>query len=136
MFGNNPYMQPQAYQSPYEQRLNAMQNYGQQQQSQSQQVIQVNGQNGANAYPLAPNSSVLLLDNTQAIIWLKQTDGAGYPTLTPYKITPYQAAAPVDMSNIEQRLTAIENRLGVTQNEQSDSQPINKSGTGADVGTK
>ena len=53
------------------------------------EVVRVNGQNGANAYQLASNSSILLLDETAPIIWLKTTDGAGYATVTPYKIEPY-----------------------------------------------
>lgn len=53
------------------------------------EVVRVNGKNGADTYQLAPNSSILLLDESAPIVWLKTTDGAGYPTLTPYKIEPY-----------------------------------------------
>ena len=40
------------------------------------QIIRVNGENGARAYNMAPNSSVLLLDENMPIVWLAQTDGA------------------------------------------------------------
>ena len=50
------------------------------------EVIRVNGENGADAFQLGPNSSVLLLDETAPIVWLVQTDGAGYKTKTPYDI--------------------------------------------------
>lgn len=53
-----------------------------------QEVVRVNGRNGAEAYQMAPNSSVLLLDETAPIVWLKTTDGASYPTLNGYVITP------------------------------------------------
>ncbi len=39
---------------------------------------------------MPPNSSILLLDETAPIVWLKMTDGAGYPTLNPYDIAPHQ----------------------------------------------
>lgn len=57
-------------------------------QPQSQQVVRVHGEDGAKAYNLPPNSSALLLDETQNIVWLKMTDGAGYPTVTGYEINP------------------------------------------------
>ena len=47
-------------------------NYGAMGQSQfyaqKQEVVRVNGRNGANAYQMAPNSSILLLDETAPII--------------------------------------------------------------------
>lgn len=72
-------------------------------QANRQEVVRVNGQNGANAYMLPPNSSILLLDETAPIIWLKTTDGAGYPTLTPYKIEPY-----VEKNPLEERIARLE----------------------------
>ena len=50
---------------------------------QQQEVVKVNGKNGVNAFQLAPNSSALLLDTTASIVWLVQTEGAGYKTSTP-----------------------------------------------------
>lgn len=40
------------------------------------EVIQVNGENGARAFAMAPNSSALLMDATAPIVWLCTTDGA------------------------------------------------------------
>jgi len=84
----NPYQQPNTmYQNQYGQQTlynsnNTMNN--------RQEVVRVNGMNGANAYQLPPNSSILLLDDSAPIVWLKITDGAGYPTLTPYDIVPHK----------------------------------------------
>lgn len=74
-----------------------------------QEIIRVNGENGAKAYQMPPNSSALLLDETQPLIWLKQTDGAGYPTVTAYKIEPYtpEATAAVS-SDLERRVKKLE----------------------------
>lgn len=82
-----------------------------QQQLPPTQITRVNGQNGAQAYNLPPNSSVLLLDETAPIVWLKTTDGAGYPSLTPYDIAPHQAPAPVDAANLEARIKKLEDLI-------------------------
>ena len=81
-------------------------NYGQR-----QQVIRVNGRNGAEAYQIAPNSSALLLDTSAPLVWLIQTDGAGYKTATPYSITPYEPAPAVDNNQLAQLISSIDERV-------------------------
>ena len=83
------------------------------------EILRVNGQGGIDALRMAPNSEILALDNTAPLIWLVQTDGAGYKTPTPYSITPYQPQQAA--SNLEQRIAAIEQRLEAMTHEQSDS---------------
>ena len=75
------------------------------------EIIHVNGQNGAQAFQMMPNSQALLLDDTAPIVWLAQTDGAGYKTVTPYSITPYQPEPEVDLKEIDRRLTKIEEAM-------------------------
>ena len=80
-----------------------------------QEIIQVCGENGANAYPLPmPNSSALLLDNQQPIVWFVSTDGAGYKSVKPYKIEPYTPPSAVDMNDILKRLEKLENEQSNT----------------------
>jgi hypothetical protein len=74
-------------------------------------IIKVKGQNGADAFQMAPNSKVLLLDENDPLVWFVQTDGAGYKTITPYTITPFQPAPPVDLNSLEQRLAALEEKM-------------------------
>lgn len=74
----------------------------------SMQIVQVSGENGARAFQMPPNSSTLLLDNTDSIVWLVQTDGAGYKTVTPYTITPYIPEPPIDVKSLEERIAALE----------------------------
>lgn len=81
----------------------------------NQQIIRVNGENGARAYQMPPNSSALLLDDTAPLVWLAQTDGAGYKTVTPYSITPYQPEPQPDMKSLMDRIAALEEKV----NEQS-----------------
>ena len=73
-----------------------------------QEVVKVNGENGARALQIAPNSSALLLDENAPIVWLVITDGAGYKTVTPYSITPYQPEPPVDVKSLEERIKRLE----------------------------
>ena len=75
------------------------------------EVVRVSGQNGASMYQLAPNSSVLLLDETAPIVWLKTTDGAGYASLTPYSITPYEPEPEVSLGDIDARLKKLEEAI-------------------------
>lgn len=86
---------------------------------QRQEVIRVNGRNGAEAYQMAPNSSILLLDETAPVIWLKTTDGASYPTITGYTISPMKEKPAVvevqpDLeifANLEARIKKLEDTI-------------------------
>jgi hypothetical protein len=103
MYGfNNQYQQ--GYGAPY------MGQYGQASQ-QACQITRVNGRNGADAFRMAPNSSILLLDENDPIVWLKVSDGAGYCTVTPYSIAPYQDPAKVDVTSLEERVKRLEEML-------------------------
>lgn len=75
------------------------------------QITQVNGEAGANAYQLAPNSSALLLDTTGAIVWLAQTDGAGYKTVQAFDIIPHRSKQEPDVVEISNNIHDIDNRL-------------------------
>lgn len=88
-------------------------------QQSSVQTIKVHGQEGAQAYVLPPNSSVVLLDESEPIIWLKVTDGGGYPTLSKYYITPAEQVEKIQKENqfnaLESRLSNIENQCSQLQ---------------------
>lgn len=82
----------------------------------NQQIVKVNGVNGANAYPLLPNCSALLLDETAPRIFLKQTDGAGYPSITAYKLEPYVEEKQPDISEILTRIKKLEDKVNAKSN--------------------
>ena len=84
---------------PY-QRLQQME------QGQRREIVRVNGRNGAEAFRMAPNSSCLLLDETDPLVWLCQSDGAGYHTVTPYRIEPEP-----DLREILDRLKRLEEMI-------------------------
>lgn len=86
------------------------------------EVIKVNGRNGAEAFQIAPNSSTLLLDMNNPIVWFVMTDGAGYKTVLPYDITPHKEVDKAQeyqnvLNSIMTRLSKIEERLGGKLNE-------------------
>ena len=87
---------------------------------QRQEVVRVNGKNGAEAYQMAPNSSILLLDETAPIIWLKTTDGASYPTVTGYMISPIKEKPVIEDSGVYARLEERIKKLEDMVNAKSD----------------
>lgn len=80
---------------------------------QKQEIVKVNGENGAKAYNMMPNSSALLLDVTQPLVWLVQSDGAGYKSVTAYEIKPYTQE---NISSIEERLSRLEEIVNAKSN--------------------
>ena len=73
------------------------------------EIIRVNGEAGAKSFQMAPNSTQFLLDaSTQNLIWVVQTDGAGYLTATPWDVFPHQVQQPVDVNSLEQRVRNLE----------------------------
>lgn len=99
------YQTPYAYPNPYQNYSVSQSNYN------NQQIVKVHGRNGADSYQMPPNSSALLLDENNPIIYLAQSDGAGYKTITAYDINPHKEVEPIDMQNLEQRIARLEERL-------------------------
>lgn len=52
-------------------------------------IVNVSGIEGAKAYPMLPNKTVPLFDNSADILYIKSTDGAGYPTITVFDISKH-----------------------------------------------
>lgn len=86
-----------------------------------QQIVHVNGENGARAYNMPmPNSSVLLLDENDPIVWLVMTDGAGYKTVTPYHIEPFVVEPEPDLKSLLTRIENLEERINESYHEHSE----------------
>lgn len=63
-----------AYQQPMQQPINGL--------------VSVTGIDGAKAYQLPPNSSMPLFDANSDTMYLKTTDGAGFPTIKEFTFAP------------------------------------------------
>lgn len=51
----------------------------------SNQLIRVTGIDGAKAYQMSANSTVALFDSGSDVMYIKSTDGAGFPTIRTFK---------------------------------------------------
>ena len=81
------------------------------QQSVPQQITEVSGKNGVDAFQLPPNSSALLLDTTAPRVWSVKTDGAGYKTSVPWRISPEESEEEKQYKSLEERIAKIEEKL-------------------------
>ena len=76
-----------------------------------QQVVQANGKASIDALRMSPNSSVLIMDQNDPIVWLCTSDGLGKVNSTAYDITPHKEPPPVDVNSMEERIANIEGIL-------------------------
>lgn len=76
-----------------------------------QQVPRIDGKESINQLRMSPNSSILLMENNRAIVWLCTSDGVGNITPTPYDISPHQEEQPDDVDSLEQRVSKLEKIL-------------------------
>ena len=56
-------------------------------QEQTQNLIRVNGIEGAKAYQMPANSTVALFHSNDDIMYVKSTDGAGFPSIRTFAFT-------------------------------------------------
>ena len=76
-----------------------------------QHIPTVNGREGAEVYRLAPDSNVILLDQSGKLIWIVATDSAGYRNIHGYTITPYTPPEPPDFNMLMNRMSRMEEML-------------------------
>lgn len=98
----NPYINAFSnYNSPYN-PVSAGMGYSQ---LNKQEITEVYGAQGAQAYQMAPNSSTILLDANEPVAYIKKTDGAGSASIIAYKLVPLQAD---NTSDLEKRVRKLE----------------------------
>jgi hypothetical protein len=123
------------YQNPYSQFMGsqmAMNPYqGMTPAAPQMQVTKVNGEGGANAFSMGPNSSALLLDTSGTMIWAVTTDGAGYKTVVPYDILPHKSQEQVAVKSLEERIKRLEDMINDRHSE-ADERGIHEKNTGVE----
>lgn len=67
---------------------NMYQNFGMTPRTNEGTLIRVTGIEGARAYQMLPNSTVALFDGCEDIMYIKSTDGAGFPTIRVFRFEP------------------------------------------------
>lgn len=114
MNGTNPYLPPfvNHYASPV---INPVVPQLQMPSPQMQVQTVSGGEESAKAFSMGPNSSVILLDANDPLIWFVSTDASGYKTVKPFTITPYVPEEPVSPSDLKDQLSQINNRLDMLE---------------------
>lgn len=94
-------------------------------------LVSVTGAEGAKAYPLPPNSSMPLFDANEDVMYVKTTDGAGFPTVKAYRFEQVEApeaqapqyATREDFERLEKRIEQLASRREAGHAKQSVSEP-------------
>ena len=76
-----------------------------------QQILQANGKASIDAIRMAPNSSVLIADTTEPIVWRCVSDGLGNVTAEAFDITHHKTEEEVEKENTNNLLNEISERL-------------------------
>ncbi len=82
----NPYASLMGQNQFYNQPMNSPQIFPQDQQP-AQNLIRVNGIDGAKAYQMPANSTVALFDSNNDLMYVKSTDGAGFPSIRTFSFS-------------------------------------------------
>ena len=100
----NPYF-PMNYQQNYYPAFpqQTSQNYQPQQSYQPQQtsIIWVSGEKEAQMYPVAPNNAVTLWSQSEPVVYLKQADATGKPSLRVYDLVERAESANTGVSSVD-----------------------------------
>lgn len=100
-----------------------------QQQAQTTGIIWVSGDAEADSYPIAPNNAVTLWNRTQPIVYFKQADASGRPSMRIYDLVEHKAPTPPetpiqsvsdyatknDIEEIEKRIRVIKREIEALQ---------------------
>lgn len=76
-----------------------------------QQILQANGKASINALRMAPNSSALIADQTQPIVWKCTSDSLGNVSAEAFDITPHKDEATVEKEALTSLITEMNERL-------------------------
>ena len=81
-----------------------------------QQILQANGKASIDAIRMSPNSSVLIADTTEPIVWKCVSDGLGNVTAEAFDITHHKTEEEVEKENTNNLLNDISKRLERLEN--------------------
>ena len=90
--------QPSYYQNPYMQNMQNMQmvQQNQNQQVQANGIIWVGSDAEADAYPIAPNNAVVMWNRSAPVVYIKQADASGRPSMKSYDLVERTKTASSD----------------------------------------
>lgn len=71
-------------------------------------MIWVSGEQEATMYPVAPNNAVSMRSQTEPVMYVKQADATGKPTMTIYDLVERKSAVPVQQTGSEPKYATKE----------------------------
>lgn len=80
-------------------------------QRQPTKVMQVKGKEGANLIDMAPDSELLVMDETDPIIWYIKTDSVGQKDITGLDISIHEDEEKKTMESLEERIARLERMM-------------------------
>ena len=95
----------------YPYQMNFGMNQAQQNVLPPQQILQANGKASIEALRMSPNSSALIADSTQPVIWKCISDSLGNVSAVAYDVTPHKDEAVVEKESMTRSLESITERL-------------------------
>jgi len=78
-------------------------------------ITWIGNQGEAEAYPLAPNCAVALWSRSEPVVYIKQSDATGRPTIKAYDITERSASSASHGATGADNLTQIASEIKVMQ---------------------
>lgn len=109
--------------TPYAGMVNPFQNMpGIQAAPAYEEIKRVNGIEGARNYRMAPNGSALLMDNTENRVFMVAADASGLTSVTPLRVEIETPEEPVNMKEIRERLTRLEERMNANEHNHGDAE--------------
>lgn len=97
-----------------------------------QQILQANGKASIDALRMAPNSSVLVADQTAPIIWKCVSDSLGNVSATAFDVTPRKTESEIEKENLMNTLKDIADRLTRLENKH---EPVTVKSSGTSAAT-
>ena len=92
-------------------------------QPQRQELIKVNGIEGAKNYPLSPGSTVALFDVESDIMYIKSMDAGGFPSIRTFTFSEAISTPP---SDVESRISSLETEIAQLKEALNGIKPISK----------
>lgn len=132
-FYQNPYYMQQQIQMPQMQQAQP-QPQTSQQTVQASGIIWVSGDEEALAFPVAPNTAVRLWHSTLPVVYFKQADASGKPTMKIYDLVEHKAiqkeekkidfATKEEVASLDSSIQLIKNEIKLLKKEMKRKEPV------------
>lgn len=113
----NPYGMQNGFQNPMVPAITGSQTMQTAMQQPSNGLVRVTGIDGAKAYQMPPNSVTALFDDSYDIMYVKSTDGAGFPTIRVFDFYEHKAETVLQQNSVNSENFATRQELQTLQQE-------------------